>query len=88
MASPQKPIPTPRYAAIVAAANRIASEKGQQHVGAEYLFLAIIRDRKAVPTQVLAQLVDLDQVEARLQTVMESDGYNTPSQRTELPGEG
>jgi ATP-dependent Clp protease ATP-binding subunit ClpA len=88
MASTEEPAPTPRYAAIVAAANRIASEKGRRQVGAEHLFLAIIRDREAVPTQALAQLVNLDHVEAQLRAVMESEGYNTPSRRIVPPEEG
>jgi ATP-dependent Clp protease ATP-binding subunit ClpA len=88
MTSPEEPVPTPRYAQILAAANKIARDRGKQHVGVDHLFLAIIRDRAAMPTQVLAQLVDLDQVEARLQAVMDSAGYNTPSRRTMPPEEG
>jgi ATP-dependent Clp protease ATP-binding subunit ClpA len=74
-----EPVPTPRYTAVIAAASNIAREWGHQYVGAEHLFLAIIRDRRALPSQVLAQLVDLDQVEAELRAVMESDGYKTPT---------
>lgn len=79
------PVPTPRYRQIVATASEIAIEGGHQHVGAEHLFLAIIGDRHAVPTQVLAQLADLDQVEAELRAVMASDGYQTPSRRIVMP---
>ncbi len=72
-----EPTPTPRHRDIVAAASKIATESGHSYVGAEHLFLAIVRDRSAVPTQVLARLVNLDQVEADLRAVMASDGYNT-----------
>lgn len=80
-----EPVPTPRYTRVLAAANNIAQEWGHTYLGVEHLFLAIVRDHGAVPTQVLAQLVDLDQVEARLQDLMESEGYNTPSQRKKPP---
>lgn len=83
-----QPVPTPRYAAIVAAASNIAREWGHQYVGAEHLFMAIIRDRGALPTQVLAQLVDLDQVEAELRAVMDSDGYKTPTTKSSPPEQG
>lgn len=50
---------------------------GKSHVGAEHLFLAIIRDRGAVPTQVMAKRVDLAQAEADLLALMASDEYKT-----------
>jgi hypothetical protein len=45
----------------------------------QHLFLAIISDRGAVPTQVLARRVDLDQAAANLRAVMPSGGYHTSS---------
>ena len=47
------------------------------YAGVEHLFLAIIRDRDAAPTQVLAHVVDLDEVEARLLELMNSPSYAT-----------
>ena len=57
------------------------------YVGVEHLFLAIIRERAAVPTQVLAGLIDLDRVEAALVGEMGSARYRgeTPGS-TELAG--
>jgi hypothetical protein len=49
---------------------------GHSYVGVEHLFLAMIRDRSAVPTQVLARSMDLDQVEASLLEVLASPEYN------------
>lgn len=86
MAHTTEPVPTPRYHRIVAAASNIASDQGHQYVGVEHLFLAIIGDRSAMATQVLARLVDLDQAEAELRAVMESDSYKTPSRRVSPPG--
>jgi len=47
------------------------------YVGVEHLFLAIIRDRHAVPTQILATIADPDAVESALLGLMNSDGYKT-----------
>jgi hypothetical protein len=49
------------------------------HVGVEHLFLAIIRDMYAVPTQVLGSIVSLGEVESRLLDVMGSASYETSS---------
>jgi Clp amino terminal domain, pathogenicity island component len=59
MTDTTEPIPTPRHRRLVAAASRIAADLGHEHVGAEHLFLASVVDRRAVPAQVLARLVDL-----------------------------
>lgn len=69
------PAPTPRYQRMLAAAADLARETGHSHVGTEHLFLAIIRDRDAVPTQVLAGITDLHLLEGRLLEVMASDSY-------------
>jgi ATP-dependent Clp protease ATP-binding subunit ClpA len=69
--------PTPRYAAIVEAASDLARSMGHHYVGAEHLFLAIIHDRHALPTQVLTTAVDPAKVEARLRELMASESYNT-----------
>lgn len=71
------PIPTPRYAAVLSNAAQLARQLGHQHVGVEHLFLAIIQDPHAIPTQILAQIVDLPGVEGRLLGVMGSSAYST-----------
>jgi ATP-dependent Clp protease ATP-binding subunit ClpA len=67
--------PTPRYSRVVDASAGVARETGHSYIGVEHLFLAMIRNRSAVPTQVLARTMDLDQVEASLLDVMASPGY-------------
>ena len=88
MAHTTEPVPTPRYRQIVAAASTIAAERGHTYVGVEHLFLAILGDPLAVPTQVLARRVDLAQAEADLRAVMESDTYKTSSRRMTPPEHG
>jgi nicotine blue oxidoreductase len=72
------PAPTPRYSRVVAAAADIARGMHHPYVGVEHLFLAIIHDRDAVPTQALAGVADLEEAEARLLELMNSAGYTTP----------
>jgi ATP-dependent Clp protease ATP-binding subunit ClpA len=72
-----EPVPTPRYQRVLRASVESARGMSHSYVGVEHLFLAIIRDRDAVPAQVLARLVDLDAVEAALLDLMNSESYNT-----------
>lgn len=67
--------PTPRYTRTLQNAAGLAREMGHGHVGVEHLFLAIIRDPDAVPTQALAQVAELDAVEEALGGVLASPGY-------------
>jgi ATP-dependent Clp protease ATP-binding subunit ClpA len=66
---------TPRYYSVLGATEDVARGMSHRHVGVEHLFLAIIHDRHAVPTQVLGAMVDLDAVESALVSLMNSDGY-------------
>jgi ATP-dependent Clp protease ATP-binding subunit ClpA len=77
------PVPTPRYHRVLAVAAELAAELQHSYVGVEHLFLAMLRDPYAVPTQALASVCDLDQAEARLLAVMASDSY---SRRGQAPG--
>lgn len=55
------------------------------YVGVEHLFLAIIRDRDAVRTQVLATMADLDAVESALLSLMNSDCYQIGTRNIVMP---
>lgn len=63
--------PTPRYQRVVAAAAEVALEHGHEYIGTEHLFLAILADPHAIPTQVMAKLIDPTVVAARVREVME-----------------
>ena len=54
MSDEDGPAPTPRYRRMLENSVGVAREMGNSYVGVEHLFLAIIRDRDAVPTQALA----------------------------------
>ncbi len=63
MSDPSGPVPTPRYLSIVGASFEVSRAMGHSYVGVEHLFLAMIRDRHAMPTQLLAGMMDLNAVE-------------------------
>lgn len=71
------PVPTPRYLSVVGASFDVSRAMGHSYVGVEHLFLAMLHDRAAVPTQVLAGMINLDAVESALLGLMNSDGYKT-----------
>ncbi|MFF0488887.1 Clp protease N-terminal domain-containing protein [Nocardia sp. NPDC004068] len=71
------PKPTPRYQQIIAAATAAANDMGHDYVGVEHLFLAIVRDPWAVPTQALRRVgAEGPAIEEVLLSIMRSDGYN------------
>lgn len=63
-------------------AAEVARALGHDYVGVEHLFIAIIRDREAVPTRVLTRLIDCDQVEATLSELMRGPGVTHGSADT------
>ena len=67
--------PTPRYRQVLGVSAELARELGHSYIGVEHLFLAIVRDRAAVPAQVLARVTDLDRVEASVREELASPGY-------------
>lgn len=71
------PVPTPRFHQILGTASEIARSMGHSYVGAEHLFLAILRDPDAVPIQALAEVTRVGAVERHLLAIMNSAGYRT-----------
>jgi ATP-dependent Clp protease ATP-binding subunit ClpA len=71
MSDGETPTPTPRYRQVLDDSAKLAREMGHSYVGVEHLFLAIARDRAAVPTQI----TDLEHVEASVRDEMASDAY-------------
>ena len=63
--------PTPRYDRVVEAAAEMARDLGHEYIGTEHLFLAILAAADAVPTQIMAGLIDPAVVVARVRDVME-----------------
>jgi len=86
MSDPTGPVPTPRYLTIVGASFEVSRIMAHSHVGVEHLFLAMIRDRHAIPTQLLASMINLDAAESALLALMRSDSYNTPTRDVIWPG--
>ena len=83
MSSPDELKSTPRYERIVAASRQIAWNLGHSYVGVEHLFLAIVQDPDAVPTQVLSRFVPPAQVGAAVRDLITSEGWG--SRRSDSP---
>jgi hypothetical protein len=67
---------------MMARAEQFAREFEQERVGTEHVFLAMISDLGAIPTQVLSSVTDLGAVDARLRDLLRSEGYLTPGYLT------
>lgn len=48
---------------------------GHAYTGVEHLFLAILRDSEAVPTQALSDLIEPRRVASHLEAIMQSPSY-------------
>lgn len=57
---------TPRLDRVMARSDEIAAEFGHDYIGVEHVFLAIIRDKHSVPTQVLSHVTDVGALDFRL----------------------
>jgi ATP-dependent Clp protease ATP-binding subunit ClpA len=83
MSTPGELKSSPRYDRIVAASRQIAWDLGHSYVGVEHLFLAVVDDPDAVPTQVLSRSVDPAQVGAAVRDLITSEGWG--GRRTDSP---
>lgn len=72
---------TPRVERIIERAERIAQSYGDDFIGTEHLLLSIIRDRAGIARGALEDLGVLQQVEAKLRSVLESPEYNAEARR-------
>jgi ATP-dependent Clp protease ATP-binding subunit ClpA len=60
-------------------AQRLAGEFGHHHVGCEHVFLAILLDRNAIPTQILDETGATDTLLTRIRDILGSESYNRPA---------
>jgi hypothetical protein len=81
LASPgYSPPPRPRFlvpdGTVLTRGGEVALEMGDEYIGTEHEFLAILRDRDSVPARVLAELAGLGALEA---AVLKAKSTLTPS---------
>jgi ATP-dependent Clp protease ATP-binding subunit ClpC len=76
---------TPRFQRVLGTASEIARSMGHTYLGVEHLFLAILRDPDAVPTQALAEVADTGEAERHLLAIMSSASYSAPSTAVHRP---
>ncbi|MFC7896785.1 Clp protease N-terminal domain-containing protein [Streptomyces sp. NPDC057381] len=73
---------TPRLHKILGAAEALARSLGHEHVGTEHVFLAIVQDADAVPTQILEELVAPQRVSQALEEHLRAPEYLGDTQPT------
>lgn len=81
------PLFTPRLHEALRAAEALARSLGHEHVGTEHVFLAIVQDAEAVPTQVLEEIVAPHRVAQALEDHMGAPDYLDATHPT-ADGEG
>jgi ATP-dependent Clp protease ATP-binding subunit ClpC len=67
---------TPRMQSVLLAARADARRRGHQHVGAEHVYLAILRDHASLPSQLLRESGTRDADIERVEILLNSEGYN------------
>jgi ATP-dependent Clp protease ATP-binding subunit ClpA len=78
---------TPRARRTLEAAVGEANQAGAiDFVGVEHIFLAILRDARSVPAQVVARLGHTAAIMEELERVLRSDNYRRRLDRPGLPG--
>jgi ATP-dependent Clp protease ATP-binding subunit ClpC len=70
---------TPRMRTALLAAQTVAREFGHKHIGTEHVFLAILLDDNAIPTQLMHSIGTRDEVVEKIRTVLASESYNRPA---------
>jgi ATP-dependent Clp protease ATP-binding subunit ClpC len=67
---------TPRMRAALLAAREEANRLRHSHIGTEHVFLGILLDPDAIPTQLLRRSGTLDDAIEQLRALLGSDEYN------------
>ena len=70
---------TPRLQRVIESAEAIASELGMIVLGVEHVVLAALRDGGSIPAQVAESLGTRADIESKLEELMSSEKYKTPT---------
>ena len=73
--------PTPRALRVFEATEREARQYGHEYIGTEHLLLGLLAEPEGIAARVLSDLGVADESARRVREIIESDGYNTPSNR-------
>lgn len=79
---------TPEMRHVLVLAHREADRHGHSYIGAEHVFLAILRERQSVPSQLLRDEPpsSVDDIIAKIDGMLASAGYNRWSGQPKRPG--
>jgi ATP-dependent Clp protease ATP-binding subunit ClpA len=70
---------TTRMRNVLIAAHVVAQEFGHKHIGTEHVFLAILLDGHAIPTQMMESIGARNEVIGQIRTLLASESYNRPA---------
>ena len=75
---PEAPLTT-RMRNALHSAQKLAAQFGHRHVGCEHVFLAILLDRNAIPTQVVDEIEATASFVTRIRDILGSESANRPA---------
>jgi ATP-dependent Clp protease ATP-binding subunit ClpA len=70
---------THRLERVLDAASRLAAASGVEAIGVEHVFLASLQDKRSIPSQVADDLGIRDALISRIEAVLLSEMYRTPT---------
>ena len=70
---------TARMRTALLAAQTLGREFGHKHMGTEHVFLAILLDDNAIPSQMMQSLGTRNEIVEKIRTMLASDSYNRPA---------
>jgi hypothetical protein len=70
---------TARMRTALLASQRLAADSGHEHIGTEHIFLAILLDENALPSQIMQSIGGRDEVVRQVRTLLASDSYSRPA---------
>jgi ATP-dependent Clp protease ATP-binding subunit ClpA len=69
---------TARMLAVLLAAQKTAAHFGHKHIGTEHVFLAILLDPHAIPSQMMEEFGAREKMVEQIQRLLASESYNRP----------
>jgi ATP-dependent Clp protease ATP-binding subunit ClpA len=63
----------------VLGAQKLARDFGHKHIGTEHVFLAILLDDHAIPSQIMESIGSRNEVVEKIRAMLASEPYNRPA---------
>ncbi len=70
---------TARMRTALLGAQKLARDFGHKHIGTEHVFLAILLDDHAIPSQIMDSMGTRNEVVGEIRAMLASESYNRPA---------